>query len=190
MEKSAPDFFDQDFWRVSEPLLHMEKRKMAFICSKGNLDMAYPALIMSIAALTEKVDVNIFFTFWGLDIITKRTMDSLKFTMQGNTALHLPLLEKFRPGWGKRYLPPSFGNLPGATHLATWYMHKMLEKNGIPPVRDLLEQIVEMGGHLWGCKMTVDLMGLRQNMMFKGVSGIITAPDFIKKSEDAQIIFI
>lgn len=45
-----------------------------------------------------------------------------------------------------------------------------------------------MGGHLWGCKMTVDLMGLRQNMMFKGVSGIITAPDFIKKSEDAQII--
>ena len=66
----------------------------------------------------------------------------------------------------------------------------VLEKNGIPPVRDLLEQIVEMGGHLWGCKMTVDLMELRQNMMFKGVSGIITAPDFIKKSEDAQIIFI
>lgn len=190
MDKSTADFFDQDFWRVSEPLLHVDQRKMAFICSKGNLDMAYPALVMSIAALTEKVDVNIFFTFWGLDIVTKRTMDSLKFTMQGNTALHLPLLEKIRPGWGKRYMPPSLGNLPGATHLATWYMNKMMEKNGIPPVRDLLEQIVEMGGHLWGCKMTVDLMELRQNMMYKGVSGIITAPEFIKKSEGAQIIFI
>ena len=108
MDKSTADFFDQDFWRVSEPLLHVDQRKMAFICSKGNLDMAYPALDMSIAALTEKVDVNIFFTFWGLDIVTKRTMDSLKFTLQGNAALHLPFLEKIRPGWGKRYAP---GNL-------------------------------------------------------------------------------
>ncbi|WP_252371181.1 DsrE/DsrF/DrsH-like family protein [Mobiluncus curtisii] len=123
MEKSAPDFFDQDFWRVSEPLLHMEKRKMAFICSKGNLDMAYPALIMSIAALTEKVDVNIFFTFWGLDIITKRTMDSLKFTMQGNTALHLPLLEKFRPGWGETLPAPELWKSAGC-HASRHLVHE------------------------------------------------------------------
>ena len=48
-----------------------EERKIAFICSKGNLDMAYPALIMGWAALGNGVDVTIFFTFWGLDMITK-----------------------------------------------------------------------------------------------------------------------
>jgi len=43
-----------------------DTRKMAFICSKGTLDMAYPALVMGWAALGNGVDVTIFFTFWGL----------------------------------------------------------------------------------------------------------------------------
>lgn len=60
---------------------------MAFICPKGNLDMAYPALIMGNAALGEGVEVHIFFTFWGLDIINRRTNDNLKFTLLGNTAI-------------------------------------------------------------------------------------------------------
>ena len=46
-----------------------QNRKIAFICSKGNLDMAYPALVMGWAALGNGIDVTIFFTFWGLDLI-------------------------------------------------------------------------------------------------------------------------
>ena len=49
-------------------------RKFVIICSKGNLDMAYPALIMANGALTEGVEVDIFFTFWGMDMINKKTM--------------------------------------------------------------------------------------------------------------------
>ena len=48
-----------------------ETRKVAFICSKGNLDMAYPALVMGWAALGNGIDVTIFFTFWGMDMINK-----------------------------------------------------------------------------------------------------------------------
>ena len=48
-----------------------ETRKVAFICSKGDLDMAYPALVMGWAALGNGIDVTIFFTFWGMDMITK-----------------------------------------------------------------------------------------------------------------------
>jgi peroxiredoxin family protein len=48
-----------------------DNRHIAFICSKGNLDMAYPALVMGWAALGNGIDVTIFFTFWGLDIINK-----------------------------------------------------------------------------------------------------------------------
>ncbi|MDD7541345.1 MAG: DsrE/DsrF/DrsH-like family protein [Mobiluncus porci] len=186
----APDFMDAKFWQVANQQIGVQTRKMAFVCSKGNLDMAYPALVMGIAALSEKVDVNLFFTFWGLDIITKRTMDHLKFTMQGNTAMHMPFLEKLRPGWGKRYLSPSLGNIPGMTHFATRYLMKEMDKNGIPPVRDLLEQINEMGGHLYACQMSMDLMGLRKNMLFREVEAVITAPEFVRKSEGAQIIFI
>ena len=80
-------------------------RKMAFICSKGNLDMAYPALIMANAALGEGVEVHIFFTFWGLDIVDVRTQDKLKFTFAGNTAMHMPQLERAAGGWGTKSFP-------------------------------------------------------------------------------------
>jgi len=65
-------------------------RKLAIICSKGNLDMAYPGLILANAALGEGVETHLFFTFWGFDMITKSRMHDLKFTMLGNTATHLP----------------------------------------------------------------------------------------------------
>ena len=44
-------------------------RKLAIICSKGNLDMAYPGLILGNAAIGEGVEVHLFFTFWGMDMI-------------------------------------------------------------------------------------------------------------------------
>ena len=65
-------------------------RKLAIICSKGNLDMAYPGLILANAALGEGVETHLFFTFWGFDMINRKTMGDLKFTMLGNTATHLP----------------------------------------------------------------------------------------------------
>src|SRR4029450_8519834 len=49
-------------------------RKLAIICSKGNLDMAYPGLVLANAALGEGVETHLFFTFWGFDIITKSRM--------------------------------------------------------------------------------------------------------------------
>lgn len=165
-------------------------RKMAFICSKGNLDMAYPALIMAHAALNQGIHVDIFFTFWGLDIVNKRTMDDLKFTMQANTAMHMPALDKIRPGWGNAYMPPSLGVLPGMTNFATWYMKREIDKIEIPPIRDLLEQVAEMGADMWACKMTADMMQLKPRMLHKAVKGIIDAGTFIELSEGSQIIFI
>ena len=95
----VPDFGDDD-----------SDRKICFICSKGNLDMAYPALIMANGALGEGIETHIFFTFWGLDMINKKTMDDLKFTPLGNAAMHMP------PGMGKlseKHMPQGLGGSAG-----------------------------------------------------------------------------
>jgi peroxiredoxin family protein len=55
-------------------------RKLAIICSKGNLDMAYPGLVLANAALGEGVETHLFFTFWGFDMITKSRMNGLQFS--------------------------------------------------------------------------------------------------------------
>ncbi len=150
-------------------------RKMAFIASKGTLDMAYPALIMANAALGEGIEAHIFFTFWGLDMINKKTMHDLKFTPLGNPATHMP---------------QGLGGLPGVTAMATHMMKKQIAELGVPEVPEFLQMIVDAGGHLWACKMSADMMGLGEDDLFDGVEGILSATEFIELTDGAQIIFI
>ena len=162
-------------------------RKLAIICSKGNLDMAYPALIMANGALGEGIETHIFFTFWGLDMINKKTMGDLKFTPLGNAAMHMP------PGMGKlseRHMPQGFGGLPGMTGMATKMLKKQIADIGVPEVPEFLEQIVASGGHLWACRMSADMNHLTMDDLYEGVEAIISAADFIEKTDGAQIIFI
>jgi peroxiredoxin family protein len=158
-------------------------RKMCFICSKGNLDMAYPALIMGNAALGEGIETHLFFTFWGLDMVTKSRMGDLKFTMIGNTAMHLPQA----PGFP---IPSLMGGIPGMTGMATSMMRRQIAELDVPTVPEMLQQIVDMGGHLWGCKMSFDMMKLSRADLFEGVEDVISATDFVELSEGAQIIFV
>jgi peroxiredoxin family protein len=150
-------------------------RKLAIICSKGNLDMAYPGLILANAALGEGVKTHLFFTFWGFDMITKSRMADLKFTMLGNTATHLP---------------QGLGGLPGMTAVATHQMKRQIKEIGVPDVPELLAQIVESGGHLWACRMSADMMHIDEKDLYDAVEGIISATDFIEKTDGAQLLFI
>ena len=135
-------------------------RKLAIICSKGTLDMAYPGLILANAALGEGVETHLFFTFWGFDMINKKTMGDLKFTMLGNTATHMP---------------QGLGGLPGMTAMATSKLKKSIADLGVPEVPEFLEQIVASGGHLWACRMSADMNHLTKDDLYDEVEGIISA---------------
>ena len=150
-------------------------RKLAIICSKGTLDMAYPGLILANAALGEGIETHLFFTFWGFEIINKKTMGGLKFTPIGNPATHLP---------------QGLGGLPGMTAIATAKMRKAIADLDVPDVPEFLEQIVASGGHLWACKMSADMNHLVDEDLYDEVEGIISASDFIEMTEGAQLLFI
>ena len=150
-------------------------RKLAIICSKGNLDMAYPGLVLANAALGEGVETHMFFTFWGFDMINKKTMGDLKFTMLGNTATHMP---------------QGLGGLPWMTTLATARLKKSIAEIGVPEVPEFLQQIVDSGGHLWACRMSADMQHLDEEDLYDEVEGIISASDFIEKTAGAQLLFI
>ena len=161
-------------------------RKMAFICSKGNLDMAYPALIMGWAALGNGVDVILFFTFWGLDLITERRVDHLQLAPVGNTSMKTGMMG-FPLNMG---IPQIVGVLPGMTAVATALMRKKIAEIDVPPVRDMIEMLADAGAKLYACKMTVDMMDLSEDDFIAGVAGVVTAGDFIDMTESAQIVFI
>jgi peroxiredoxin family protein len=157
-------------------------RKLAIICSKGNLDMAYPGLVLANAALGEGVETHMFFTFWGFDMITKSRMDNLQFSPAGNAAMHLPI--------GDAHLPQALAPLPGMTAMATRRLKKSIAELGVPEVPEFLDQIVAAGGHLWACRMSADMNHLVGSDLRDDVEGIISASDFIDKTEGAQLLFI
>ena len=157
-------------------------RKLAIICSKGNLDMAYPGLILANAALGEGIETLVFFTFWGFDMITKSRMNDLQFSPAGNAAMHLPI--------GDMHLPQSMAPLPGMTAMATKMLKKQIADLGVPEVPDFLDQIVAAGGHLWACRMSADMNKLGIGDLRDDVEGIISASDFIDMTAGAQLLFI
>lgn len=164
-----------------------ENRHIAFICSKGNLDMAYPALVMGWAALGNGIDVTIFFTFWGLDLINKHRVDHLEIAPVANTSMKMTMMGLKTGNLG---IPNALGVLPGMTAFATKLMKDKMEKLEVPPVREYLQMLVDAGAKLYACKMSVDMMDLSMDDFVEGVEAIVTAGDFMDMTEGAQIIFI
>ena len=156
-------------------------RKLCIICSKGTLDMAYPGMVLANAALMEGIDASIFFTFWGLDMITDKKMDHLKCTPLGNPSMAMP------NGMG---IPNMLAMLPGMTDFTTSMMKKEMENLDFPPPREFLQTIADAGGKLYACKMTADMMKLTEDDLFEEVIGIVGAMEFLEMAEGAQIVFV
>lgn len=151
------------------------ERKMAFVCSKGSLDMAYPALIMASGALEQGVETHIFFTFWGMDMITSKRMGNLHFSPVGNPATHMPA---------------ALAPLPGMQAMATWQMKKMLKDLDVPDVPTFLQHLSDMGCKLWACKMSVDMFGLSEDDMTPLLDGVLNVTEFIELIDGAQTMFV
>jgi peroxiredoxin family protein len=164
-----------------------ETRKIAFICSKGDLDMAYPALVMGWAALGNGIDVTIFFTFWGLDMITKARQDRLELAPVAITSMKMKMMGLPTGNLG---IPNLMGIIPGMTAFTSWFMKKKIAEVGAPPVGEYLQMLVDGGAKLYACKMSVDMFGLKKEDFVDGVLDIVTAGDFMDMTEGSQIIFI
>ncbi len=163
-----------------------KNRHIAFICSKGDLDMAYPALVMGWAALGNGVDVSIFFTFWGMDMIRKDRVDRLEISPIGNTSMKMSLMGLPTGNLG---IPNFVGGLPGMTAVATKLMKGIMEEMDVPTVREYLEMLLDGGAKLYACQMSVDMFKLTLDDMLEGVE-LKTASDFIDMIEDAEVLFI
>jgi len=164
-----------------------DTRHIAFICSKGDLDMAYPALVMGWAALGNGIDVTLFFTFWGMDIIRKDRIDRLEIAPLANTSMKMTMMGV---NTGNLGIPNMMGGLPGMTAFATKLMKDKMESLEVPPVSEYIEMLVDAGANMYACKMSVDMFDLTEDDFVEGVQSIVTAGEFMDMTEGAQIIFI
>jgi peroxiredoxin family protein len=165
---------------VRQPVKAASKapRKLCIIASKGSLDMAYPPLILANAARMSGIETHVFFTFWGLDMITKKKMNHLNVAVVGNPSMH---------PWV--HIPTLVGVIPGMAAAATWMMRGEIKKLDFPPVGEFMELLVDAGAHIYGCKMSMDMMKLTKADLIDGAE-VLGAMEFMDLAEGAQIIFV
>jgi peroxiredoxin family protein len=149
------------------------KRKVAIIASKGTLDMAYPPLILATAAAALDMEVELFFTFYGLNIIKKGAADKLQVAPIANPAMPVPM-------------PNIIGMLPGMTPAATWMMKNLyFGKHHVATIGGLLEQCTELGVKLIACQMTMDVLGFKREELLDEVE-VAGAATFLAFAREAH----
>ncbi len=95
-------------------------KKMAIIATKGTLDMAYPPFILASTAAALGYDVQIFFTFYGLQLLRKDLSD-VKISPLANPAMPMPVP-----------MPVMVQALPGMETVATMMMKDKIKKKASP----------------------------------------------------------
>ena len=163
------EVFETEEDRGREPI-----QKASIVVSKGSLEGIYPALIMANGARMEGIEADLFFTFFGLDAITRKRQGRIKVATVGNPGMHLPTL---------------IGALPGMSWLATRIMARKMEKLDIPPVPEFVELIADSGAGIYGCKATVDMFGLKEDDFVPQVTGVLTVGEFYELAAGGEIVF-
>ena len=152
-----------------------KKKRMAIIASKGTLDMAYPPLILASTAVAMDVEVGIFFTLYGVDIVNRKKYQSLKVAPIANPAMPSPVP-----------FPNILGILPGMTAMATMMMKSMIKKINWPSIPELMDVCLESGVKMIACTPTMEMTGVRNEDLVKGVE-VAGAAEFLDFALDANI---
>ncbi len=93
----------------------MTQKRMALIASKGTLDMAYPPFILASTAAALDYEVQIFFTFYGLQLL-KKDLSHVKISPLANPAMPMPVP-----------MPVLVSALPGMESMATMMMKQKIK---------------------------------------------------------------
>ncbi|MCU0765766.1 MAG: DsrE/DsrF/DrsH-like family protein [Gammaproteobacteria bacterium] len=129
----------------------MDQKKLAIIATKGSLDWAYPPFILGSTAAALGYEVQIFFTFYGLQLLRKNL--ALEVTPLGNPGMPMPMAMD-------KWFPVLLTALPGMQAMMTMMMKKKMAAKGVASIEDLRTLCQEAEVKFIACQMTVDLFDL------------------------------
>lgn len=150
----------------------MSEKKLAIIATKGSLDWGYPPFILASTAAALGYQVQVFFTFYGLQLLKKKL--DLKVTSLGNPGMPMPMP-----------MPVLLQALPGMQAMMTMMMKKKMASKGVASLEDLRELCIEADVKMIACQMTVDLFEMSTSEFIEGIEygGAATFFEFAGESD-------
>ena len=150
-----------------------DQKKLAIIATKGTLDWAYPPFILASTAAALGYEVQIFWTFYGLQCLKKNL--NLQVTSLGNPGMPMPMP-----------MPVLLQALPGMQGMMTAMMKQKMKSKGVASVQELRELSLEADVKMVACQMTVDLFDMNPAEFIDGVE-FGGAATFFEFAGDADI---
>jgi peroxiredoxin family protein len=147
---------------------------MAIIATKGTLDMAYPPMILASTAASLGWDVQVFFTFYGLQLLRK-DLSGIAISPLANPAMPMPVP-----------MPVIVSVLPGMEAMATMMMKKKLKDKGVASLEELRSICIESDVKFIACQMTVDLFEFNKSEFIDGIE-YGGAATFMKFAGDTDV---
>lgn len=157
-----------------------DKKKLSLIVMSGDFDKAVAAFTLASGAAALNYEVNLFFTFWGLDIVKKN---------QGRAFLGKGLLDRvfnFLLG-GRKNLPLSRFNFGG---LSPVLMSGLMKSRNVATLPELFDASVALGVNFYLCEMALHVLGLDKADFIPEIKQILGVAGFLELSAGGQTLFL
>jgi len=154
-----------------------DNEKMTIIVFSGEMDKVLSAFNLAIGGATAGMDVTMFFTLWGLNVL-KKNEGSIK-----SKGIMRRMLNMMNRGGAKR-LPLSKFHMMG---MGKWMMQKLMKDVNSPSVEELIATAKEFGVKFVACTNTIGMMGLSQNDFIPEVDSFAGVATYMAIAKESKI---
>ncbi|MBU6998650.1 MAG: DsrE/DsrF/DrsH-like family protein [Theionarchaea archaeon] len=132
--------------------------KATLVVHSGDLDKVYSALIIGNGALAMGMDVSMYFTFWGLMRLKKGELEKGSLSRM---------------------------NFLG---LGRWMVRRKMKKARVRSLEGLMQDFIELGGKIFACDMTMEIMGIKKEDLRQDlISEYCAVGTYIKEAKESEI---
>ena len=154
-----------------------EKEKLTIVLFSGDLDHALAAFMIATTGASMGMDVSIYFTFWGMNVIKKN-----EGKIRGKGLMKKVL--NFMNRGGSKRLKLSRFNMFG---MGTSMMKKFMKETNMPTVDEFIAMCNEMGVKLIPCSTSCGIMGVDQESFRPGVFDLAGAAFFLNEARQSKV---
>src|SRR3989337_3767684 len=153
------------------------KGSVTLVLFSGDLDKAIAAFVISTAAASMGMAVNIFFTFWGLNVIKKKGG-----LIKGQNWMQ-KMLNIMNYGHAKK-LALSKMNMVG---MGPVMLKIMMSQKRVPSVQEFIQTAHAMGVKFYPCEMSMTVMGLKKEDFIDECQDVIGAVSYLSIAKESHI---
>uniref|UniRef100_A0A7V1EGX8 Peroxiredoxin family protein n=1 Tax=candidate division WOR-3 bacterium TaxID=2052148 RepID=A0A7V1EGX8_UNCW3 len=154
-----------------------EKERVSVVVFSGDLDKCLAAFIIGTGAAASGMEVDMFFTFWGLSVLRKKGVQTVgKSFMDKMFGMMLPK--------GPEGLALSKMHMMG---IGTKMMKDVMKKKKVASLPELIDIALQLGVNLYACEMSMNVLGLKKEELIDGVKEIVGVATYLENAAKSQI---